>query len=72
MTVLTTGTCLYCIKSFLEKRHGNFRFYPLPKRIFADIVNVLLLDGEKKIKPDEFENVAVHSQYRDELFYGLA
>ena len=34
--------------------------------VFADIVNVLLFDGEKKIKPDELENVAVHSQYRDE------
>lgn len=32
--------------------------------IFADIVNVLLFNGEQRVKPSELVNSAVHSQYR--------
>lgn len=33
--------------------------------VFADIVNVLLFKGERKILEEELENTSVHSQYKD-------
>lgn len=32
--------------------------------VFADIVNVLLFNGERKVKEQDLENVSVHSQYK--------
>lgn len=32
--------------------------------VFADIVNVLLFDGEERVKPDSLTNTGVHSQYK--------
>lgn len=32
--------------------------------VFADIVNVLLFNGECKIKESQLENTSVHSMYR--------
>lgn len=32
--------------------------------VFADIINVLLFDGENIVNPDELESCAVHSQYK--------
>lgn len=32
--------------------------------IFADIVNVLLFNGEQRVKPEELTNSLVHSQYK--------
>ena len=34
--------------------------------IFADIVNVLLFNGDKRIAPDNLVNANVHSMYKDE------
>lgn len=34
--------------------------------VFADIVNVLLFKGEKRIKPEELKNANVHSMYKDD------
>lgn len=34
--------------------------------IFADIVNVLVLEGEELIAPEDLENTKVHSQYKAE------
>ena len=34
--------------------------------IFADIVNVLVFKGKQRIKPDDLENTALHSQYRSD------
>ena len=33
--------------------------------IFADIVNVLLFDGEDAVEEDTLVSTAVHSQYKD-------
>jgi hypothetical protein len=32
--------------------------------VFADIVNVLLFDGEERVSPDDLENALVHSMYK--------
>lgn len=34
--------------------------------VFADIINVLLFNGQQKVKPTSLENSAVHSQYKAE------
>ena len=34
--------------------------------VFADIVNVLLFHGERRIDPDELQSTTVHSQYKAE------
>lgn len=34
--------------------------------VFADIVNVLIFQGEEIIKSDDLQNTAVHSQYKAE------
>lgn len=34
--------------------------------IFADIVNVLVFKGKQRIKPEDLETGAVHSQYRSD------
>lgn len=34
--------------------------------IFADIVNVLVFNGKRRIKPEELKNAIVHSQYKDD------
>ena len=34
--------------------------------IFADIVNVLLFDGESEVEENELVNTTVHSQYKAE------
>ncbi len=34
--------------------------------IFADIVNVLLYDGERQVAEEELKTISVHSQYKDE------
>lgn len=33
--------------------------------VFADIVNVLLFQGERRVNPDTLSNAGVHSQYKD-------
>lgn len=32
--------------------------------VFADIINVLLLNGEERVKPEELSSTSVHSQYK--------
>ena len=32
--------------------------------VFADLVNVLLFNGERLVQPEELEDIQVHSQYK--------
>ena len=45
-------------KDLTEKILENYN------EVFADIVNVLLFNGEQRVNPNSLKNSSVHSQYK--------